>query len=72
MGLPTLARAQRLESLEAIGDHRREEVIDLSRIEPLVGGKRIGVGEDIVPEPARDEQHRARPELAVDPRETRV
>ena len=47
-------------------------MIDLSRIEPLIGSKRIGVGEDVVPEPARDEQHRARPELAIDPRETRV
>ena len=47
-------------------------MIDHSRVEPLVGGKRVGVGEDVVPEPAGDEQHRARLELAVDPWEIRV
>ena len=47
-------------------------MVDHSRVEPLVGGKRVGVGDDIVPKPTGDEQHRARLELTVDPRETRV
>ena len=66
-GLSTLARARYLECLEAISDHWREKVFNHSRVEPLVGGERVGVGEDVVPEPAGDEQHRARLKFAVDP-----
>ena len=43
-----------------------------SRVEPLVGGERVGAGEDVVPEPAGDEQHRAGLEFAVSPGEMRV
>jgi hypothetical protein len=58
--------------LEAIGDHWRKKMLNHSWVEPLVGSERVGVGEDVVPEPTRDEQHCTRLEFTIDPQEVRV
>ena len=72
LGLLALARTQCFGSLEAIGSYMRKKMVNHSRVEPLICGECVGVGEDVVPEPTRDEQHRARLELAVHPRKTRM